>query len=98
MIAFRRLMTYILLFAAFTYGDQEFGQLDTPNEHINGRSDSNLPVPANLNAGGDVSGTRGKAKFVGLSICGFDFGWSVVIKLLIATRGEIRLLNRGAKQ
>lgn len=98
MMASRRLITYILLFAVFTYGDQEFGELDTSNGDITGPSDSNLSVPANLNAGGDVFGIGGKAKFVGLSICGFDFGWSVMIKLLIATSGEIRLLNWGAKQ
>lgn len=72
-MAIRRLMTAALLLAAAAYGDHESGQLKTPNEGFPGNSD--VPMSIILNTADDVISRRGTANFVGLNICGFDFGW-----------------------
>lgn len=71
----RILMTAALLFTASACGDQEFGELGNSNEDVTEPSDLDIPTPANQEAADDVASQDGKARFVGLNICGFDFGW-----------------------
>lgn len=74
-MALRILMTAALLFAASTCGDQEYGELDNSNEDVAGPRDLDIPANANLETADDVTNQDGKVKFIGLNICGFDFGW-----------------------
>lgn len=97
-MAIREFKTAALLFAAATYGDYAHGELETSNGDVSASSGSRTSAAANMNIAGDVLSQADKAKFVGLNICGFDFGWSVTIKLLIIAKGETCLLTRLTKQ
>lgn len=74
-MAFRIFMKAALLFAAVAYGDYAYRELETSNEDFSVSSRSNLPAAANMNIASDVFSRGAKTKFVGLNICGFDFGW-----------------------
>lgn len=68
----RRFLIASLLFAGgSTHENHELGE----NEDLGRSSDSDKPAPANLQTADDVSRQERKARFVGLNICGFDFGW-----------------------
>lgn len=56
-------MAAVLLFAASTYGHNGYGDLKTSNE------DANTDTP------NEAFSQGGSSKFVGMNICGFDFGW-----------------------
>lgn len=68
-MAFRRFLTATLLLAVSIYGDHELGE----NKDLTGFSESD--TPANLKVADYVSRQDDEAKFVGINICGFDFGW-----------------------
>lgn len=74
-MAIRNFKTAALLFAAATYGGYALGEPETSNEDVSVSSGSRTSAAANMNIAGDVFSRGGKAKFVGLNICGFDFGW-----------------------
>lgn len=75
MMALGKFMTAVLLYAAATYGNYSYGGLETSNEDVSVSSRSITSAVANMNILGDVFSQGSKAKFVGLNICGFDFGW-----------------------
>lgn len=62
-MALRMFMSAVLLFAAFAYGHNGYGDLKTSNED------------ANTNTPNEAFSQGGRSKFVGMNICGFDFGW-----------------------
>jgi hypothetical protein len=68
-------MTAVLLFSAAAYGDHESGQLKTSKEDFHEAGNADVSVSTNPITADDVISRRGTAKFVGLNICGFDFGW-----------------------
>lgn len=75
-MALRRLLTAALLVAAAsTHGVHQPGELATPSEGAAGSGHSDIPSPANTNAAGDEFSPEDKVMFVGMNICGFDFGW-----------------------
>lgn len=75
MMALGKFMTAVLLYAAATYGNYSYGGLETSNEDVSVSSRSITSAVANMNILGDVFSQGSKANFVGLNICGFDFGW-----------------------
>lgn len=74
-MALRIFMAAVLLFAAFTYGHNRYGDLKTSNEDAPGPYDSDKPAPANTNTPNEAFSQGGRSKFVSMNICGFDFGW-----------------------
>lgn len=74
-MAIRKFMEAALLFAAVAYGDSAYGELETSHEDVSVSSRSEMSAAANMDIAGDVFSQGGKAKLVGLNICGFDFGW-----------------------
>lgn len=74
-MALRSFMTAMLLLATLTYGDHKYGEFEATLEDITTSGDSGISTPANMDTRSDVSSQEGKAKFIGLNICGFDFGW-----------------------
>lgn len=76
MMALGKFLTAVLLYAAATYGNYSYGGLETSNEDVSVSSRSIISAAAaNMNIVGDVFSQGSKAKFVGMNICGFDFGW-----------------------
>ncbi|KAI7781234.1 cellulase [Diaporthe eres] len=73
-MALRKFLTATLLFAPSTYGAHELGELETLDKEFATPSNLDITALANLDAADDVSGQHGKAEFVGMNICGFDFG------------------------
>lgn len=75
MMALGKFMTAVLLYAAAAYGNYFYGGLEISNEDVSVSSRSMISSAAKMNIVGDVFSQGSKAKFVGLNICGFDFGW-----------------------
>lgn len=75
MMALRKFVTAVLLYAAAICGNYSYEGLETSNEDVSVSSRSMISAAANMNIVGDVFSQGSKAKFVGLNICGFDFGW-----------------------
>ncbi|KAG8157056.1 hypothetical protein KVR01_013046 [Diaporthe batatas] len=73
-MAFRRLITAALLVSAAASGDYEYGQRTTSGDNVPGTADSDIPVSVSPRTTKDVYKRGSNAKFVGLNICGFDFG------------------------
>lgn len=75
-MALRGLITAVLLFAAAAAGHYASGQRRTPRDVVLGPTNSDIPVssvsPQTVNG---VYKRGSNAKFVGLNIAGFDFGW-----------------------
>ncbi|KKY32916.1 putative glycoside hydrolase family 5 protein [Diaporthe ampelina] len=71
-MALRRLMTATILLAAVSA--RGIHELETSNDGDAGSSDSDIASPANPKAASDVFSQGDKARFVGMNICGFDFG------------------------
>lgn len=74
-MAFRKFIIGILLFIASIHGHDEPGDLETSNKDLSGSGDAEPPSTANFEAADEVSSKEGKTNFVGVNICGFDFGW-----------------------
>lgn len=68
-------MAAALLFAAAASGDYEPGQHETTDDVVPGPDISDVPAPVNPSTVNAVSKRGSNAKFVGLNIAGFDFGW-----------------------
>lgn len=68
-------MAAVLLFAAFTYGHNRYRDLETSNEDAPRPYDCDRPAHANTNTPKEAFSQGSRSKFVGMNICGFDFGW-----------------------
>ncbi|KAL1880037.1 hypothetical protein Daus18300_001400 [Diaporthe australafricana] len=75
-MALRKLIISTLLFIASIHGQDEPEELETSNEDLvgSGDADSEPPATAVFKAIDEVSSKKGKTNFVGVNICGFDFG------------------------
>ncbi|KAK2605579.1 hypothetical protein N8I77_008408 [Diaporthe amygdali] len=74
MMAMRRFLVAALLFVASTCGHREYGELKTTNENTVWSNGADRSESATFTNAQGVSIQKETARFVGVNICGFDFG------------------------